>query len=180
MWNFVIEKTNSEILSSVLPQHSPTSSHSTATGDQRSPTGNSVAFLTAKTEPTVTPSLSLYPQVAISSGHSPLAPAGLDATRSHLSASSLNAAPSQATWPSSTPAWPSSATSGIGGDSWYASQMSAASVAAHPYSHYTNPYTGSALGAGLHDSFTAQVLHQSNVSVTHIFFPQKLQAASLI
>jgi hypothetical protein len=160
-------KTHSEIFSSVLPQHSPTSSHSTATGDQRSPTGNYAAFSTAKTEPTVTPTLSsLYPQVAISSGHSPLAPVGLDATRSHLTAQSLNAASSQVTWPSSTPAWPSSAASGIGGDSWYASQMSAASVAAHPYSHYTNPYTGSALGAGLHDSFSAQVLYQSNVSVS--------------
>ncbi|CBY42831.1 unnamed protein product, partial [Oikopleura dioica] len=146
-------------MSSALPQHSPTSSHSTATGDQGSPTGYSAAFLSAKTEPTVAHSLSsLYPQVATSSGHSSLAPFGLDATRSHPTASSLNAAQSQVTWPSSTPGWPSSAASGIGGDSWYASQMSAAGVAAHPYSHYTNPYTGSALGAGLHDSFAAQNL----------------------
>ena len=151
-----------ENFSSALPHtHSPTSSHSTATNEQGSPTGYSAAFLSAKTEPTVAPSLSsLYPQVGVatSSGHSSLAPFGLDAARSHPTASSLN--PAQ-TWPSSTAGWSSSAASGIGGDSWYASQMSAAGVAAHPYSHYTNPYTGSALGAGLHDSFAAQVLNPS-------------------
>ena len=149
--------------SSALPQHSPTSSHSTA--NEGSPTGYSAAFLSAKTEPSSsalpqTSSLSsLYPQVPVSSlSHSGL---GLDPSMKAAAASagvSLGNSNPSGAWPSSASPWPAAAASasGLGGDSWYASQMSAA--AAHPYSHYANPYTGSGLGAGLHDSFAAQVL----------------------